>query len=155
MRFGKVRTGVVAILVLGLVAVLGYGGLAMAAGSGDPGSSSDPLVTKSYVEEFVGKKLAEVLGDSKSSGGMEWEIKTVETGGQFVGNDGTEFIIRGGKAVVMDPSRSGVADLTAGVNVAAGQAAAPNHLFLIPREGRGITAQTTVTIMFRGGGSVQ
>lgn len=137
-----------AALLVFLVALAGYLGLAAAADQGEPGSSLDPLVTKSFVEKYV----KDVLGTT-SSAGLQWQIKTLTAGQEFIGGAGTELIVRTGRAVVVDPTGSGLPDVTAGVNVTNGGPAALNHLFIIPRsDGRGIRAQSTVIIMYRGGG---
>ncbi|MEW5954165.1 MAG: hypothetical protein AB1815_10655 [Bacillota bacterium] len=122
-------------------------GLASAVG-GQPGSGSDPLVTRSWVEAFVQQKL----GSAPAGGGLVWEVKELEPDEVFLGRAGTEFVLRGGRAVIVDPTGSGIPDLTAGTNVAAGKGVAANHLFVVPKsDGRGIQAQTRVIIMFRGG----
>jgi len=143
------KTIVLATLCLALVAVVGYAGLASALDGGNPGSVNDPLVTRSFVEKYVN----EVFRDIGPSGGasFEWEIAELEPGEEFIGTAGTEFIVRSGAAVVVDPSGSGILDLTAGANLTTGKLAEKNHLFSIPRaDGRGIQAQKPTIILFRG-----
>lgn len=141
-----------AILLVAVVASAGYAGLAIAADSGEPGSRLDPVVTKSFVEQYVEEYVKEILNTTGSSG-FQWQIKTVAAGQVFTGGAGTEFIIRSGNAVIVDPVGSGIPDLTAGTNAANGHPAARDHLFLIPRaDGRGIRAQSAVIVMYRGGG---
>ncbi len=124
-------------------AIIGYTGLAIA-GSSDPGSAGDPLVTKSYVEKYV----QEYIG---SPGSLEWSVQDLEAGQEFIGKAGTEIIVRSGSAVVVDPSGGGIPDLTDGKNVMAGQAVENNHLLSVPRsDGRGIRAQKATIIMYRG-----
>jgi len=148
MQFNKQRLVWICLLVLA-AGVVGYGGLAAAGAAGDPGSAGDPLVTRSFVEKYVQDYMSEigtVGGDS-----LEWSVAELAEGQEFIGKAGTEFIVRTGSAVVVDPSGSGIPDLTAGKNVLAGQAAANNHLFTIPRsDGRGIRAQKQTIIMYRG-----
>ncbi len=74
-------------------------------------------------------------------------------GQQFEGMAGTEFIIRAGKAVLVDPPGSGVPDITAGTNVRAGSTLALNHQLIIPRaDGRGFISlgDKNVIVMYRG-----
>lgn len=144
------KVGVAVLLVLA-VAAAGYATLAAAADQGEPGSRLDPLVTKSFVEKYV----QEVLGTAGSSG-LQWQVKSLSAGQQFIGGTGTEFIVRTGSAAVVDPTGSGIPDVTAGTNVVNGRAVDRNHLFIIPRsDGRGIRAQSPVIIMYRGGGEVR
>jgi len=145
------RKVVVAVLLVLAAAAAGYATLAAAADQGEPGSRLDPLVTKSFVEKYV----QEVLGTAGSPG-LQWQVKNLSAGQQFIGGAGTEFIVRTGNAAVVDPTGSGLPDVTAGTSVANGRPAAQNHLFIIPRsDGRGIRAQSPVIIMYRGGGEVK
>ncbi len=113
------------------------------ASRGEPGSAEDPLVTRSFVEDYV-QKFA--------GGGPTWKIATLEADQVFVGEAGTEFILRSGRATVVDPTGSGIPDLTAGTNLTDGSPVPANHLGLIPRaDGRGLRAATPVIVMYRGG----
>jgi len=144
-RLIKNRVVVIALL-LSFGAIIGFSGLAGADSSA--GSAGDPLVTRSFVERYV----QEMLGQMAPSGGsLEWGVAELQVDEEFIGKAGTEFIVRGGQAVVVDPTGGGIPDLTAGKNVAAGQVAESNHLFTIPRsDGRGIKAVKQTTIMYRG-----
>lgn len=137
-----------AVLSVFAIALAVYGRLAVAAGQDEPGSRSDPLVTKSFVEKYV----KEVLGPTASAE-LQWQVKNLATGQEFTGGAGTEFIVRTGQAIIIDPKGSGIPDLTAGTNVTNDQSVTRNHLYIIPRpDGRGIRAQSPVIIMYRGGG---
>jgi hypothetical protein len=123
-----------------------YAGFALAADYGAPGTDSDPLVTKSYVENYVRDALA-----SAGKTGLQWQIKNLSVNEEFICVAGTNFIVRTGSAVVVDPTGSGIPDLTSGVNVANGKPATRDHLFIVPRsDGRGIRAQSPVIIMYLG-----
>lgn len=146
MRLIKKRIVVIALLTA-FVALIGFYGLAGADDSG-PGSTGDPLVTRSFVEQYVQEVISKM---APSGGSLEWSVTELQAGTEFIGKAGTEFIVRGGQAVVVDPTGGGIPDLTAGSNAPAGQAAAANHLYTIPRsDGRGVKAVGTTTIMYRG-----
>ncbi|AGL03605.1 hypothetical protein [Desulfoscipio gibsoniae] len=149
MRNKKSKAVMVSLLLIA-VAIIGYAGLAAASG-GEPGSAADPLVTKSFVEKYVQEYIGG-LGSLGGSSSLEWIVKNLETGQEFIGKAGTEIIVRSGSAVVVDPSSGGgIPDLTAGKNVLAGQVVENNHLLSLPRsDGRGIQAQKPTTIMYRG-----
>ena len=128
-------------LLLG-VALLAAAGSSFAADKG-PGSAADPVVTKSYVDD-----LFESLQGSASTG---FVVVEVAAGEQLLGGDGTELILRGGKATVIDNGVDGVSDLTAGKDLKGGAAVAFNHLLLVPREdGRGIACQALSWVMVKG-----
>lgn len=119
-------------------------GAAMAgfAGSGDPGTPEDPLVTRSYVDARL-KAYADKY--------LQWQVVDLAQGKQLVGSAGTELVVRVGQAAVVDPTGNGIPDLTGGANIAAGQNVAPNHHLIIPRtDGRGVSARTKAVIMYRG-----
>ena len=116
----RVTFVVTMVLAAALLCFAAYNGGVASAVSGQPGSSSDPLVTKSWVESFVQEKLGSVSAPA-AGGGLVWEVKELEPDEVFLGQAGTEFVVRGGKAVVVDPTGSGIPDFTAGTNVMAGQ----------------------------------
>lgn len=142
--------------------------------NGEAGSSSDPVVTKSYVDQ----KIAEI---SKNSGGNTsstnddmieiligeinqlknqvsntYEIVTVPEGKSIIGKQGSEIIIRSGKGKAIGSEAGGLQDMTVGVDIANGSLVTPYHLIIIPREdGRGIKATTSLIVMVRGGYIIQ
>jgi hypothetical protein len=137
----KVSLGFLAVILCGALFFLAYSGAA--AGRGEPGSPDDPVVTKSFVEEYVRQH---------AGGGFGWEIANLEAGQVFVGQAGTEFILRSGRATVVDPTGSGIPDLTNGTNLTNGSSVPANRLCLVPRsDGRGLKASSAVIIMHRGG----
>lgn len=146
-----------------------YSNTAIGAGTSQPGTADDPVVTKSYVDQQIQKALGGGVsagsgnssgsnsgstgtGNSGSTGGGDTtlpplvsgasdavEIVTVKPGQQLIGKSGAEFIVRSGKAVIVSEGTNGVADLTDGIDLTNGQAAPTNHLLSFPRDGRGIT----------------
>ncbi|MCZ8514860.1 hypothetical protein O9H85_21045 [Paenibacillus filicis] len=81
-------------------------------------------------------------------------ILKLEQGQTLYGGQGTEFIVRTGKAQVFSTDDNGVADVTSGKDIAAGQTAELNHLLIVPREGRGLKPvakqKDDIYIMVRG-----
>lgn len=138
------------ILVAGLVFLTGYAVFAAGAfgSSNEPGSAGDPLVTRSFVENYVRDQLQD-----SGSGSYAWQVEKLDGGQVFTGRSGTDLIVRSGSAVIVDPTGNGIPDLTAGTSVHNGQLVVNNHLFTVPRDdGRGIMAVANDTyIMYRGG----
>ena len=132
-------------------------GTIIAAAGLEPGSSNDPLVTKSYVEQEIGKVKA---------GGAEFAVVPVEKGKTLTVNDTTELILRSGKAVINsykapDGTENGINDSTDGVDLKQGVNCPQNHLLIIPKnkkdnvpnpeDKRGITTTSDgVYIMVKG-----
>ncbi|MGG4126711.1 hypothetical protein ABEW19_00465 [Paenibacillus illinoisensis] len=162
-----------------------YSNTAIGAGTSQPGTADDPVVTKSYVDQQIQKALngGTNAGSGNSAGSNSGstgtgstggdtslppvvsgasdavEIVTVKPGQQLIGASGAEFIVRSGKAVIVSEGTNGVADLTDGVDLTNGQAAPTNHLLSFPRDGRGITVldgnKYSLTVMVRGGYSLK
>lgn len=129
------------ILLVSAAAVILIFGLVMSGGAstGDPGSVSDPLVTRSYVDKYV-----------------QWQVVDLNPGKQLIGKAGVEMIVRVGSVTVVDPVGSGIPDVTAGINVRAGQKVSLDHHLIVPRtDGRGIRAQTKAVVMYRGEAEVK
>ncbi len=127
------------LLLFGLVA-------AGTAGGGEPGSVEDPLVTRSYVESRISAVVKQHTDKY-----MQWQVAELAPGQQLEGKAGAELIVRTGSMAVVDPLGNGIPDVTAGVNVLAGQVAAVNHHLIIPRsDGRGLAARTKAVVMFKG-----
>ncbi|WP_151733744.1 hypothetical protein [Paenibacillus tengchongensis] len=139
-----------------------------------PGTADDPVVTKSYVDQQIQKALQGGVAATQAPSATATPAPTkapaataapeqasdavaivdVKPGQTLIAGAGAEFIVRAGKAIVYSQDANGVADLTAGVDLLNGQAAASNHLLSFPREGRGIQVQDGQTlglvVMVRG-----
>ncbi len=142
----KMITAIVAVLVMAL------GGLAVYAAT--PGSDSDPVVTKSYVDQAI----SAAIGSSGSSGGTtsgssgSFSVVHLDQGQKILGAEGTEIILRSGEATAIDNGSNGVSDLTSGEDLTMGKAVQTNHLLLVPRnDGRGLAMSTEAYLMVRGG----
>ncbi len=102
------------------------------AGYIEPGSESDPLVSKSYVEN----KIDEVKNSSASESFKVLQLKKGET---IIGEKNTEMIVRSGRTEAIAGDKGGVSDITAGLDLQTGNDVLLNHHLLIPRsDGRGI-----------------
>ncbi len=120
---------IIAALVLGMLC-----GYAVFGASDGPGTDSDPLVSKSYV-------------DTK----LTYTPIQLTAGQKLIGKEGTEIILRSGEATAIDNGANGISDITAGTDLMTGMQVALNHLLLVPRDdGRGITAVTDIWVMIRG-----
>lgn len=119
-----------------------------------PGSSSDPVVTKSYVDQKITESLKSSEGTPASTAGNKLEVITLPVGKRIIVEAGGEIIVRTGKAVAYSSDSNGLSDLTAGVDVPSGKSIATNHLILFPRGGRGIepdsSQNNSVTLLVIG-----
>lgn len=115
-----------------------------------PGTANDPIVTKSYVDQAI-----KAMGGGGGDGGsLKLIVVELAEGQKLYGGEGTEFIVRTGKAVAFSGDASGIPDLTGAKDLTAGTAIPLNHLLLFPREGRGIQLapkeKNSVIVMVRG-----
>ena len=143
----------------------------------DAGSSGDPLVTLSYLQQtFLGQILAEVdtkltqrnaqltteidakIADAAGSvsgedGGtaQTFAVVTLTKGQILTGELGCEVMLRVGSAVCVADSNPGLVDETGGSTLAGGKELVKNHLYMMTIEGRGVKAAAdTVKLMVRG-----
>lgn len=132
MIVNKRRIAFIVTLAVIIVSILGYS--AFAGTDDEPGGSNDPLVTQSYVDQY-----------------MQWKVADLKTGQVLQCRAGTEFIPRRGQAVVVDTIGNGIPDVTAGEDIYAGSVAPLNHLLIVPRDdGRGVKAKSPAVVMYRG-----
>ena len=115
-------------------------------------SSSDPLVTLSYINDTLKPQLKNAIIDElKSSGfqlpssetaGSEYVVEHLKSGEQLIAKASCEIILRSGEANVVSPfieEALGLSDMTSGKEITNGQALHKNHYTLIPRgDGRGV-----------------
>lgn len=160
-------------MVLGAVTVLALFGAVSSATSGEPGTSTDPLVTKSYVE----KRLAEInttLNDKLTS--LTARVSKLEAGTGTGGSTGstvpgappafvvvelkagdtvtfgenTQVILRGGSATAI-AGVNDLPDVTGGNGLSMGQKIPLNHLIIIPKnDGRGMSIKERTWLMISG-----
>ncbi|HOV80711.1 MAG TPA: hypothetical protein PK728_11520 [Bacillota bacterium] len=136
MPINKVRLSSLVLLAAAGLFLLAY---AAFAADGGTGGSGDPLVTRSYVDQYT-----------------QWKVADLKTGQVLQGRAGTELIVRRGRAVAVDSTANGIPDVTEGADIRAGEAVPLNHLLVIPREdGRGIRALSAVVVMYRGGAVIK
>ncbi|MNC17193.1 hypothetical protein D3C75_650660 [compost metagenome] len=140
--------------------------------SAQTGTVSDPLITKSYLDQqladLVAKEMAKqgssspaTVTPAPSTGGTDTELKVVQlqTGQTLYAKAGTEVIVRTGKTVAVSTDGDGIPDVTSGKDLAAGSAIDLNHLLIFPRDGRGLKpaakSEAAIYVMVRGGYSIQ
>ena len=128
----------------------------------EPGSQSDPLVSKTYIEEilipqledYVDSRVADSKGDS--SEGPSFKVVDVKAGQKVICSAGCEVILRMGSATIIATEKGGLADTTAGFDLSNGTKMPSNHLLIVPlSDGRGVKADTDIILMIKGGYTVK
>jgi len=130
----------IALLLATVVFLVGFfAGRTGTANTVAPGSDADPLVSRSYVDQFFGLVVVELAPGQRL---------------EAVG--GTEIILRSGQARAVASASGGLCDVTAGKDLAQNERIVANHLLIVPRtDGRGLLAETKVFVMVRGPYSVK
>lgn len=142
----KSKSALIAVIACGVIAFT----VISTADTYAPGSSGDPVVTKSYVDGKVAEVKA-LITQGSSGAGASYSPLRLDAGKTLLGGEGTEIILRSGEATGIDNGANGISDITSGKDVRTGEALSLNHLFLIPREdGRGIKATTEIWVLIRG-----
>ena len=141
-----------------------------AAASGPAGSSSDPLVTLSYLNGTFAKQVQTMVNDAvtarkteleqalnaaasgngtvsanpgasaPSGSGAVFSVVTLSRGQALVGEVGCEVMLRVGSAACSSPDTVGLIDTTSGDNLTNGGALVTNHLYMVTIDGRSVTA---------------
>lgn len=132
---------------------------AVAVGAGyEPGSAEDPIVTKSYVDSKIAEVLDKISESGSGTGTGSGEAFTpvkIDSGKKLIGGEGTELILRSGKAKAV-AQQDGLSDVTVGQDIGAGKEISKNHLLLVPRDdGRGIEAATEIWVLVKGAYTVK
>ena len=118
----------------------------------EAGSSQDPLVTLSYLNDTffnsimqrVDQKIAQQTGQALPAGGSSsaasFVVVTLNDGQTLTGGVGCEVMLRVGSAVCVAPSDPGLIDETTAATLANGGALVQNHLYMMTIDGRGVRA---------------
>lgn len=145
--------------VLMALAVLMIIGQVVYANTKEPGSTEDPIVTLSYVEQrmeqlkfYIDQKVSSSQSNGGTSTGTSIDIVFLKTGESLIADEGTEIILRGGTAVAIDSPSGGLANVTAGRDIQKNQTILPNNLHIVPKsDSRGVRAlDNHVILMVRG-----
>lgn len=131
----------------------------------EPGSSKDPLVSMSYVDSkieqlkaYIDKGLRELEKEEvgiPSSGNTDFNIINLKRGESIILGEGSELILRSGKALAISRIENGIdnglCDVTSGLDLTMDQKINENHLLISPRnDGRGVIAVTDTFFIVKG-----
>ncbi len=117
------------------------------------GSETDPVVTKSYVDNAI-SKIQQGGGGSSSS--VKFEVIKVSKDNVITLEENALLIVRAGETSAIASEQGGLSDLTTALDIKTGEQVELNHLILIPRtDGRGIKMKSDGYIMVSGGYSIK
>ncbi len=144
-------------VIIGVLVVLILTALSGIVAFSDPGDTDDPVVTKSYIVDkvipdikaYVDEKIG---GSGDGSGSASFVVVEVPSGKSVICKAGAELILRQGSGTIIATQKGGLADTTAGYDLANGTQMPSNHLLIVPvSDGRGFKASNNVIVMIKGG----
>lgn len=127
-------------IVLSVVLVFGAGVAVGAAGT-EPGSNSDPLITKSYLDSRMANVTAE----------CSYQEVTLSKGKKLVCPKGTQIVLISGSA----QTTASLSDITVGQRVAKNKAVSANHSCLVTKDSTGVKASKSCTLFVAGEYKIQ
>ena len=151
----KLGIGIATFIIAGTLVTSAFAG-----DSGEPGSTDDPIVTKSYVDQQI-TLLKEALGGTDSTTPTQPGaiapiiVEELLAGDVLLAKAGTEVIVRSGIVTAYGDGSNGIPDVTGGLDIAIGKTIPLNHQLIFPRDdGRGVKvssqSQGTSYVMVRG-----
>jgi len=147
-------------LVLVIIIILLLG--STFASGNNPGSSTDPVVTASYVEKRISELSASVderlanLNTETNNSQLSFEVIQVNKDQIINLEENSLFILRAGTATAIAGVGGGLSDLTTGYDIQTGGNIDLNHLLLTPKsDGRGVLMTYDGWVMISGGYSIQ
>ncbi len=162
MKF-RFRIFSVMLVILLSVSVIFNVTLVMSAGTAEPGSAEDPIISKSYVDarftqlesqfKALQSKYDAALKELQTGGSSQgFAVVELQKGKTIISGDGAEIILRSGTATAIKGTYGSLADTTSAKDLAAGAAVTKNHLLISSRnDGRGLKATAMCYLLVRGG----
>ena len=176
----KIKARVITMLAIIIGALFAFGIAAAAAGG--YGSSSDPLITLSYITDTfmpeMDKTISSTVEDktselsakldatieeleskyneaSKASAASTYTVISMSSGQKLIGVKGCEVMLRIGKAYCTAPASPGLIDTSTAGILENGGYLVKNHMYMITIDGRGIKADGDIMIIVRGDYTVE
>ncbi len=147
------------IMATGVVLMTTLFAVTTEAGYTNPGSESDPIVSKTYVDKKVTELKNDIAnikpgstGGSSQASSEVFVVLELKKGDTIIAKESTEIIVRSGEVHAIGSVNGGLSDITEGTDLKTGQIIKPNHLLISARDdGRGISVKSGDTfIMIKG-----
>lgn len=133
-------------VVVLVILVLALG--AMSLTEATVGSTTDPLITLSYLEMRLSEFSTQ---ENVETGSALFEILNVHEGDVITLGASSEIILRAGIAKAFVSEKGGLADITVGKDIGMNENIPKNHLLICPLgDGRGLVFQSEAWIMVKG-----
>lgn len=126
----------------------------------EPGSADDPVVSKSYVDNKITELLKTLEAGSTNTSNNESKVDEnkfkyvpvhVGVGQKLLGGEGTELILRVGRAFAVVPGKESLIDVTTGTELVDKSEFKKNHVVIVPRnDGRGVRVVEDAWFLVKG-----
>lgn len=137
-------------LAAGIILVFCFGmfytGMLVGADTAQPGTSGDPLITKSYLEERL-KKINNT-SDDKGENKSFFKKLTVKKGKSLLGEAGTEIILYSGSGIIA--GKNFLLNISNGEKFESGNTAVKYNIYLCPVSGSGLETKAESVVFVRG-----
>ncbi len=131
-----------------MIAIAVFFGVLVTVNYAAPGDETDPVVTKSYLDNVFTEKIKEFISVEQ---GSKFELVNMTEGKQIVCGAGTELILRKGSGIVIATEKGGIANVSKSVDLPSGAQVPANALLIVPfDDGRGFVATADVIVMVKG-----
>ena len=171
----KIKIRVITMLSVIVAALFALG--VVAAATGGYGSSSDPLITLSYITDVFMPEMDETINGaveaktteissaldttvaeleskyneaSEASAASTYTVISMASGQKLIGVKGCEVMLRIGSAYCTAPASPGLIDTSTTGILENGEYLIKNHMYMITIDGRGIQADGDIMIIVRG-----
>jgi len=94
-------------------------------------------------------------GGTQAGGGSVYSVVSLSAGQTLIGETGCEVMLRAGSAVCVSSVDPGLIDMTDGTTLNGGKGLVKNHLYMMTADERGVKADDDVTLLVRGGYTIQ
>ncbi|MCL2739753.1 MAG: hypothetical protein FWE47_00955 [Oscillospiraceae bacterium] len=122
-----------------------------------PGGADDPIISLSYLDQRISQLKTELtnkidlLDNASIAAQSKFVVVEVPKGKKLIAGEGTEMILRMGKATVFASKKGGLANTTEGVDLQDGVRSPANSLLICPiADGRGLYADDDLLVMVKG-----
>lgn len=135
------------ILVIVLIGGAGIFKAGMMVGAADepkPGSVNDPLITKSYLESYIGS-----LGLAGNSSSLGYTKVVLKKGSTLIGNEGTEIMLFSGSANAYVKGDQ-LVNITIGEACEDGITLGKYCVYMCPDKSAGVEAVSDVVVYVKG-----
>ncbi len=148
---GKLRKTAVFLIILLCAAGIFGAGMAFGAGSGEPGSQQDPIVTLSYLESRLSaleNNSGTSRGGSDSRAAQGFEKRTLDKGQKLSLSDGAMVIVSAGNGKI--GGDNGLLNLSTGEMFGNGTSAVLFSVFMATDGSGSVTALGNMTVYVCG-----